>query len=85
MFRYEGLLVLSSRSPELLVRHGSSPRCVKHSSRCCAIWRHWAHSTGPEGHSLDVSMCSVPSACCVCSVCSVHKSGVLEHNREVNA
>ena len=35
--------------------------------------------------SLDVSMCSVPSACCVCSVCSVHKSGVLEHNREVNA
>lgn len=82
MFRYEGLLVLSSRSPELLVRHGSSPLCVK-----VAFIQVLCDLEALD--SLDRARRTEEFGCVdvfyVCSVCSVYKSGVLERNREVNA
>lgn len=87
MIRYEGLLVLSSRSPELLVRQGPSPVCVKVAfiQVLCDLEALDSLDRARRTDSLDVWMCSMPSACCLCSVCSVCKSGVLERNREVNA
>ena len=65
MFRYEGLLVLSSRSPELLVRHGSSPLCVKVAfiQVLCDLEALDSLDRARRTDNLDVWMCSMYVLC----------------------